>query len=88
MRVVEQEIGEDDLHALLAVAAELVVAVHAARVRRRIIRRRERPVFGHVAAEHLVASRTCVKRTPVKSTCTQRTLITKQPHKTDKFSKI
>ncbi len=55
----EDEIGENDLDALPAVTAELVVAIHRSRVRRRVAGRRERAVLLHVAAEQTVARRTC-----------------------------
>lgn len=57
MRVVEGELVEDDLDALLAVAAELVVAVDARGVRLRVVGRGERAVLGRVAVERLVAAR-------------------------------
>ena len=58
VRMMQGEIREDDLHALLAVAPEFVVAVHRRRIRRRIIGRRQRSVLGRVASEDLVARRT------------------------------
>ena len=62
VRMIEHEVGEDDEDALLAVPAELVVAVQRSRVGLRVVGRRERSVLDHVAAEYPVARRTCTKR--------------------------
>ena len=59
MGMMEHEIGEDDEDSLFAVASEFVVAVHGRGVGQRVIGRRERPVLGHIAAEDLIARRTC-----------------------------
>lgn len=57
VRVVQHEVGEDDLHALASVAAELVVAVERGRVRGRVAGRGERAVLLRVAPEDSVARR-------------------------------
>ena len=59
VRMMKDEISEDDLDALATVTAELVIAVHRRRVRGWITGRRERAVFIHVAAEQTITRRAC-----------------------------
>ncbi len=55
VRMMEDEIGEDNLDALAAVTAELVIAVHRRAVRRRVAGRGEGAVLVRIAPEHPVA---------------------------------
>lgn len=54
VRMMQDEIGKDDLDTLSSVASEFVVAVHRRRVRRRVTRRRERAVLFHVTSEETI----------------------------------
>lgn len=63
VRMMKDEIGEDDLDALPPVTAELVIAVHGRRVGGRVAGRRERAVLLHVAAEQTITRRACRPKT-------------------------